>query len=125
MTRAAVGLVIFVILLARPGQAGQTGAPVVSSRSPTALSNLSFAFDGPPPPVPPEVISRDALGRATIRAVRIATPLQIDGRLDESIYAGTQPISDFVQNEPQAGLPATEKTELWVLFELDPIPWTV
>src|SRR5688572_11440138 len=55
------------------------------------------------------MISRDADGSATLRAVRLAEPLRIDGRLDEAIYADVQPISDFVQIEPQEGSPATER----------------
>jgi hypothetical protein len=31
-----------------------------------------------PPPVPPDVILRDAAGRATIRAVRVTSPLEIN-----------------------------------------------
>src|SRR5690349_3789386 len=76
-------------------------------------------LDGPAPPVPPEVISRDGAGRATIRAVRLTTPIRIDGALDEPIYTMVPPITDFIQQEPVGGEPATEKTELWVAFDED------
>jgi hypothetical protein len=76
-------------------------------------------FDGPAAPISPAVISRDASGRATIRAVRIATPLRVDGRLDESLYTSVPPISDFIQQEPEEGAPATEKTEMWLAFDAD------
>jgi hypothetical protein len=65
------------------------------------------------------MISRDADGSATLRAVRLAEPLRIDGRLDEAIYADVQPISDFVQIEPQEGSPATERTEIWLAFDAE------
>ena len=78
---------------------------------------LPFVFDGPPPPVPPAVISRDASGRATLRAVRLTAPLQFDGRLDEAIYQSVPSISDFIQQEPVAGALATEKTEVWIFFD--------
>ena len=52
--------------------------------------------DGPPPPDPPATIARDAEGRATIRATRVATPLRIDGQLDESLYGSVPPVSDFI-----------------------------
>ena len=78
-----------------------------------------LAIDGPPPPVAPATISRDADGRATIRAVRVAEPLRIDGTLDEAIYQATEPVSDFVQTLPTEGAPATERTEIWVLFDDD------
>ncbi len=70
-----------------------------------------------PAPVPPEVVSRDANGHATLRAVRITTPPQIDGKLDEQIYKDIKPASDFIQQEPLEGRPATDTTEVWVLFD--------
>ena len=63
----------------------------------------AVAFDGPPAPVPPAVMTRDAAGRVTVRAVRIDTPLQIDGVLDEALYDTVQPIRDFVQLERARG----------------------
>ncbi|HUR34065.1 MAG TPA: DUF5916 domain-containing protein [Vicinamibacterales bacterium] len=77
------------------------------------------AIDGPPAPVSPEVVSRDAAGRATVRAIRLTTPLTFDGRLDDDVYRSTQSISGFVQQVPREGTPATEKTEAWVLFDAD------
>ncbi len=55
----------------------------------------------------------------TIRAVRLAEPLRVDGKLDEAVYTNERPMSDFIQNEPQAGAPATEKTEVWLTFDRD------
>ncbi len=63
------------------------------------------------------MLARDAAGRATGRAVRIATPLDIDGRLDEEVYSTVPAMSGFMQVEPQAGAAATEKTEIWVFFD--------
>src|SRR5688572_26978013 len=65
------------------------------------------------------LISRDAAGSATLRAVQLTQPLRIDGRLDEGFYAGVDPISDFIQIEPQEGSPATERTEVWLAFDED------
>lgn len=47
--------------------------------------------------------------------------MRVDGRLDESIYAATEPIGRFVQQEPDEGDPATEKTESWVIFDDDTV----
>jgi hypothetical protein len=80
---------------------------------------LPFAFEGAAPPSPPAVISRDEFGRATIRAVRLENSLHIDGVLDEPVYSAVPAISDFIQMEPQRGVAATEKTELWVTFDRD------
>ena len=118
----AAGLVTFGLFLASVAQAGQIAAPLASPSPPTApvaSPELPFAFDGPPPPVPPAVISRDESGRATIRAVRLTAPMRLDGLLDEAVYANVPPISDFVQVEPQEGTPATEKTDVWITFDRD------
>jgi uncharacterized protein DUF5916 len=65
-----------------------------------------------------DVITRDAAsGKVTIRALRLAEPLRIDGRLDEPLYSDANPISDFVQMEPNGGSAASEKTEVWVAFD--------
>src|SRR5216684_2358583 len=78
----------------------------------------STGFDGPPAPLPPEVITRSDDGaRATLRAVRITSPLKVDGKLDEEVYRTIPSISDFIQQEPHEGAPATEKTEIWLLFD--------
>ena len=53
----------------------------------------------------------------TVRAFRVQSPLRIDGRLDEEVYRTIDPISDFIQQEPDEGQPATEKTEAWILFD--------
>jgi TolB-like protein len=74
-------------------------------------------IDGPPPPAPPAVIARDAVGRVTARAVRLPSPLQIDGQLDEDVYTSVPSMSDFIQAEPQEGEPTTEQTEAWVTFD--------
>jgi hypothetical protein len=80
--------------------------------------DASSVTDGPPAPIPPSVITRDtATHRATIRAVRITTPLRIDGRLDDEVYTRVDPISDFLQMEPHAGDASTEKTDVWILFD--------
>jgi hypothetical protein len=68
---------------------------------------------------PASVVGRTAADRVTVRAVRLDRPLRIDGRLDEEVYTRTPPISDFIQQEPHEGDPATEQTEAWILFDND------
>ncbi len=74
---------------------------------------------GPPPPVAPASINRDASGRATLRASRVREAMRTDGRIDEAIYREVLPIGDFIQFEPVNGAPATEQTEVWILFDDD------
>ena len=67
------------------------------------------------------VIGEDIDGRVTVRAVRYNGAINIDGRLDESIYSTVAPMSDFIQNIPDDGAPASEKTEVWVFYDDDNI----
>ena len=62
-------------------------------------------------------MARDADGRVTARAVRLDAPLELDGRLDDAVYARVQPMTDFIQNDPVEGAPASERTEVWILFD--------
>ncbi len=71
----------------------------------------------PAAPDAPQTIARDMYGRATLRAVRLSTPLRIDGKVDEPIYSQVQPASDFIQNDPVPYAPATEKSEVWIFFD--------
>jgi hypothetical protein len=108
------------LILAASVEAGQTAA----AGSPAAMSpsvELPFGFDGPAPPVAPDVITRDADGRATVRAVRLTSPIRLDGQLDEAIYTTLPPIEGFIQVEPSAGSPLTEKTEAWLTFDRDQV----
>jgi hypothetical protein len=70
-----------------------------------------------PPPVAPAVVSHDGAGHVSVRAVRVAQPLRVDGKLDEAPYAETEAIGGFLQQEPNEGQPATERTEAWVFFD--------
>ncbi len=102
-------LVALLALLALAGDAA--GQPGGAPRPPVAQS------DGPPVPTLPDTISRDDQGRATVIAVRVPTPMRIDGVLDEALYTMARPASGFIQMEPRAGEEATEKTEVWVSFD--------
>jgi hypothetical protein len=100
-------------LVAPPLQAQVPSADAAAAAAPVTPG----LFEGPPAPVPPSVISRDGEGGVTVRAVRLTQPLRIDGALDEALYREVPAMSDFVQVEPLAGEPATEKTETWVAFD--------
>jgi hypothetical protein len=68
-------------------------------------------------PAAAQLVERDADGRVTVRAVRIAEPLVIDGHLDEAPYRDIAPIDQFTQQEPIENAPASEKTEAWIFFD--------
>jgi hypothetical protein len=68
-------------------------------------------------PVAPAAVIREAQGTVTVRAVRIGTPLTIDGQLNEEWYQTVQAIDGFVQSEPREREPASEATEAWIFFD--------
>ncbi len=69
------------------------------------------------PPLVRAVLTHDADGGVIIRATRVTQPIRIDGRLDEEAYAHVPPITEFIQQVPDAGNPVTERTQMWVLFD--------
>ena len=64
-----------------------------------------------------------ALGQETagdvpsVQAVRIATPPELDGLVDEDVWSSVAPASEFVQQNPDEGAPATERTEVRIAFD--------
>lgn len=83
----------------------------------TDVAPGTIVIDGAPAPVAPATLRRDAGGRATVRAVRLDDPLDVDGTLDESIYDTVPSLGGFVQQSPNEGAPATERTEAWVFYD--------
>src|SRR5262245_19368667 len=63
------------------------------------------------------VYVQDDSGRVAVRATRIATPIKVDGKLDEDVYERVPAITQFVQAEPDEGAPVSERTEAWIMFD--------
>lgn len=53
----------------------------------------------------------------TIQAVKSEQTPKIDGRLDDAVWSTLQPVSDFVQNFPTFGLPASQKTDVKITYD--------
>jgi hypothetical protein len=51
------------------------------------------------------------------RATRTVTPPVIDGQLLDESWSRAEVLSDFTQNDPDEGQPATERTEVRVLYD--------
>ena len=102
-----------------------SGEPALRTvaRPAASVGGVGFAatpglvIDGAPPPVPPETITRDPAGRATVRAVRLTESLRLDGTLDEGMYEAVPGVSGFIQQLPDEGAAATERTEAWVFYD--------
>ena len=84
-----------------------------------SLCSPAFAqsSDAPQGPIAPAVMTRDAQGGVTVRAVRINQPLNIDGQLNEEWYQTVRPLDGFVQSDPREKEPASEATEAWIFFD--------
>ena len=106
---------------APPAVSGPGGRATAGTVADTGFSvggaALLAAIDGPPPPMAPEVVTRDEQGRATVRAIKLAEGIRLDGQLDEAVYRMVPAITDFVQQVPVEGAAATEKTEAWIMFD--------
>jgi hypothetical protein len=55
------------------------------------------------------------------QAVRVERSSKFDGTLDDPIWQQAIPITDFRQKEPYEGQPATERTEVRILYTHDEI----
>jgi hypothetical protein len=54
-----------------------------------------------------------------VEAVRAQQPIQVDGQLDDEAWRRVEPVRDFTQRDPDEGAPATEATELRLLYDDD------
>ncbi|HUR35333.1 MAG TPA: DUF5916 domain-containing protein, partial [Vicinamibacterales bacterium] len=97
------GVLAFVAMLA--------GGEIATAQS------TPIAIDGPAIPVPPEVMTRNDAGQATIRAIKLTSPLRVDGQLDEEVYAREKPFGGFLQVVPKYGETQTERTEVWITYD--------
>src|SRR6185295_8729395 len=67
---------------------------------------LALAFVGENTPV-----------QGPLKATRVETLVVIDGRLDEAVWQSAQKAENFRQKEPEEGKPATERTEVRILYD--------
>ena len=58
-----------------------------------------------------------APGAAAVHALRAEGSIALDGTLTERAWSGAAPVTDFSQREPDEGAPATERTEVRVIYD--------
>jgi hypothetical protein len=102
--------------LARPGCLTATACLSAILTLGTAVGAAQTLAAQADPPAPP-VVSRTEDGHPTVRAIRIETPIVVDGRLDEDIYESVDGAGGFIQQEPQPGEPTSEPTDVWIFFD--------
>lgn len=59
------------------------------------------------------------LAQKTIQITAFDTPPQIDGMLSEEVWSTVQPVTEFIQREPNIGQPFSEETEVYVGYDRD------
>ena len=64
----------------------------------------------------PSATANPELAGRIAQAVRVERSPRLDGTLDDPIWLQAAPINDFRQREPYEGQPATERTEVRVLY---------
>ena len=58
-----------------------------------------------------------AAARPSLSASRVVSRIVIDGRLDEADWQSAGAATEFVQRDPDEGRPATERTDVRILFD--------
>ncbi|MBI2537854.1 MAG: hypothetical protein HYW06_13025, partial [Gemmatimonadetes bacterium] len=54
-----------------------------------------------------------------VQATALTGEITLDGRLDEAAWALAEAATDFIQQQPKEGEPATQRTEVRFLFNHD------
>src|SRR5262249_26109210 len=97
-----------------------------SRQSQAAQSNQTQQQGGPVPTADAVAADTGAMRHANRRTPPLAyatriTPgsggIRLDGRLDEAIWAQARPATEFSQTAPHEGDPATERTEVRILYD--------
>ena len=65
----------------------------------------------------PAQLPQNSTGPRRIRAMRVTGAIKIDGLLDEPVWSTAEPATDFRQETPTEGAPASEETEVRVLYD--------
>ena len=76
------------------------------------FSSIISAFTEDPPDTNKSII---------VHAVRTTEPIVIDGILSEQVWQNASEITDFTQLDPAEGKPATQRTEVRILYDDDAI----
>jgi hypothetical protein len=64
-----------------------------------------------------QIVQTSSTSLPLATATSLSGSIKIDGRLDESAWAKAIPITDFRQQQPNEGAPASERTEVRVLYD--------
>src|SRR5258706_14713482 len=86
----------------------------VAAQAQQPSTSINPQVTSSPSPTP---LSQDSTGPRRIHAMRTMDAIKIDGLLDEPVWSLAQPATAFLQEQPTEGAPASERTEVRVLFD--------
>jgi len=88
--------------------------PIISA----AQTAVEHKHETPAPAAPARVAAvQSSRERPAVRAVLTTESPKIDGTLDEAVWQTANVIDTFVQQEPNEGQPASDRTEVRVLYD--------
>lgn len=111
MFGAALLMVLCPIAAAQSSTSSVHSVRLIPAAGQTSLSDLTQQQK-----IPPSQISGDNVAHR-IRILRVTDPIKIDGRLDEPAWSQAEAATDFRQESPTEGAPASERTEVRVLYD--------
>ncbi|OLC45075.1 MAG: hypothetical protein AUH68_05195 [Gemmatimonadetes bacterium 13_1_40CM_4_69_5] len=82
----------------------------------SVLTVLALQMPAPDATLPPHTSGR---APQVVTAVRADRAPQLDGRLDDAVWAQATPVRDLLQSVPDEGRPASESTEVRVVYDAD------
>ena len=107
-------------LRAAPGADGGRFVPVPRPAAPVETDvNGEIALGGAPTTAGFGVAEGVGIltGRPTMRPPRTRERPRVDGRLDDAVWRDALHITDFVQQSPVEGAPASEATDVWIAYD--------
>ncbi len=78
---------------------------------------LAAQIRGAAPAPDPAPVDPETAPRPVARVVPSSTRMVIDGSLIEAVWSQIEPITHFVQAQPDEGLPASERTEVRITYD--------
>ena len=103
----------------REGRRSGADATVNGEAPPDVVSG-GLTIGGRPPGAAVAPVAGNAgvlAGRVAVRPVRVETPPEVDGLLDDAVWQNAAHITEFVQREPVDGAPATEDTDVYLAYD--------
>ena len=91
-----------------------------TTRHVAPFAALALAFAAPAfaqtAPAPSDTLT---MAKVPVRAIRLTSPVAVDGVLDEPVWQSSQPISNFTQRDPDEGAPPSQRTEVRIAYDDD------